>query len=178
MKPVFYALTILAVFIVISFLILSFRIYPTAKIDEKYIWAREYYGRVSGYEHYRNAIGDLSDEKEARRGILMSLVADTITEGELISRGVSPREAESRVENILSDKGEELAKAASNLYGWNVEEFKKFALFPQAREDLLAELLQKNGIDFNDWLSKKLANAEIKIYFLSYRWEDGNLVNK
>src|SRR3989338_4923014 len=108
----------------------------------------------------------------------MSLIAEKIVARELVSRNSDLKDAETRVEEVLLKEGVNVEKAAWTLYGWNIDEFKKFSLLPQARQDILTEILQKEGIDFNEWLLAELAKAEVKIYFLPYRWENGQTVEK
>ncbi len=178
MRFVFFSAVILSALIAIYFLISGLYLYPLANVDGIYIWPKNYYDKLSGFEYYRNIAGETLNEKEVRRGILISLISEKIITRELVLRSPDLKEAETRVEEVLLKDGANIEKAARTLYGWDVGEFKKFSLLPQARQDILTEILQKEGIDFNEWLLAEFAKADVKIYFLPYKWEDGNLIDK
>lgn len=177
MKRLFYALTALFILLAVLFLASGSGFYPVLKINKNFIWASDYYKRFSGFEYYRQTTSEPIDEKTAVRGLILSFISDELVKDELLWRGADSGEAEKRVASAL-DVGGNLEKAAGTLYGWNKDELKKFSLLPQAREDLLAEIFQKDGIDFDGWLAAELAKAEIKIYFLPYKWEGGKLTEK
>ncbi|MEK7566934.1 MAG: hypothetical protein AAB527_02260 [Patescibacteria group bacterium] len=179
MKRLFYILVALLILLVVLLLASSARLYPVLKINNSFVWASDYYDRFSGFEYYRLMTSEPIDEKTAVRGLILSFIADSLVEDELLRRGADLREAEKRVKDALMAGGvENLEKAAASLYGWDIEEFKKFSLFPQAREDILTEVLQKDGIDFDEWLLREMAKADIKIYFLPHKWENGKLSEK
>lgn len=178
MKRLFYVSASILILFFILFLASSARLYPVLKINNNFIWASDYYGRVSGFEYYLQTTSEPIDEKEAIRGLILSFVADNLTKNELLRRGVDSGEAEKRVANALLVGGKSLEKASASLYGWNIEALKKFSLLPQARQDILTEVLQKEGVDFDEWLLLELPKADVKIYFLPYKWENGKLVDK
>lgn len=177
MKRVFYILAALAVLLAAGIFIVSLRFYTVIKVGGDSVRAKEYYARVDGFKKYQSVTSDPIDEESVRRGIIVSLVGDRLTARELAVRGIEPDRAEELVADVLSEVGI-IEKASSELYGWSVEEFKEFTLLPQARRDLLAEALAKEGIDFIDWLRSALISADVKINFLPYVWEDGSVVEK
>lgn len=176
MKRLFYILTALFILSAVLFLASGSGVYPVLKINKNFVWASDYYKRFSGFEYYRQTTSEPIDDKTAVRGLILSFISDGLVKDELLRRGADSGEAEKRVANALLAGGN-LEKAAASLYGWNIEELKKFSLLPQSRQDLLTEVLQKEGIDFDGWLLTELEKAEIKIYFLPYRWQNGQLVD-
>ncbi|MBI5787141.1 MAG: hypothetical protein HY446_01165, partial [Candidatus Niyogibacteria bacterium] len=152
--------------------------YPVIIVNGNFILARDYYSRLGGLEFYRRASGEEVGEDVVRRGVVLSLVIDRLVSDELLKRGAGLEEAEKRVADAVAKDRENLENAAWKLYGWDIKEFEKFSLLPQARSDILAERLALEGVDAGDWLARKAVEAEVKIYFLPYRWELGNLFEK
>ena len=178
MKFVFLGL---AAIILLFFLLVFFTdlpLNPLMQVNGSFIWTKDYYGRLSGLEHYNKQTAESLDIEVARRGLLTSLIIDKLISLELTARKADAGWAEKRMAAALNEKEGDLEKAALELYGWGVGDFKKFVLLPQARQDLLAELLQKEGVDFNDWLRQNLMKAEVKIYSLPYEWLNGSFVHK
>lgn len=179
MRRVFYILAGLGAFLLLLFFFGSNNISPAMKVNGRYIKTGDYYGRLSGFEYYNKLISSKGfDEDAVRKGVIMSLIIDELIELEFETRGVEKNEADKKVEAVLDEQAGDIEKAALEFYGWSTEEFKKFVLMPQARRDILAEVLRKDGLDFNDWLRENLTKADIKIYSLPYRWGDGQLVDK
>jgi len=178
MKKIFYSLSFLVLVILVLSLAAKANFYPVIRLDGEFVGAGDYYERMNGLKRYAQMTAEPFDEKTIGRGIILSLITDELVKKESENRKISADEAHKLVEEVLDSGFENLEKASAELYGWDIEEFKKLVLLPQARQDLLAEALQKEGIDFNKWLSEELARSEIKIYFLPYRWQDGQLVEK
>src|SRR3989344_4504432 len=173
MKRLFYASAMLLVLLAVLISVFNSGLYPILKINGHLIWAEDYYGRFAGFKQYRQATAEPLDEKAVNKGLILSFIADALITEEFGRRGVGANEAEKRVDEVLRVYGGDLEKAVPTLYGWGIEEFKKFSLFPQARQDILTEVLQKEGVDFDGWLLAELDKAKEKIYFLPYRWQDG-----
>lgn len=170
---------ILAVAVLVIFLLAIFnQWYPILKINGELVWAREYYRRLESFDVYRRQTEEQLDQDNAKKGILFSLIIDRIVIEELAGRNIDLKEAEARVSEAAASSKDNLEKAANNLYGLSIRDFKRLFLLPRSRQDILAEKLALEGKDFGKWLDEKLAASEIKIYFLPYRWEAGNLFEK
>lgn len=174
----FYTLLLFSATAVIFISVSSFGLYPVISVNGSLVWAKNYYGLTAGFNRYNGAADVLVDEKPAGRGMIMSLVADEIVLEEFRLRGFSENDAQKRVDEALQKDGANLSEASAKLYGWTLKDLKRFSLLPQARQDLIYEALQKEGVEFGAWLSGRLAKSDIKIYFLPYRWQDGQLVDK
>ncbi|QQG45797.1 MAG: hypothetical protein HYY55_02310 [Candidatus Niyogibacteria bacterium] len=178
MKYVFYILAALVALALLSFFTANLRVYPLINVNGSSVWAGKYYDRLSGLEYYRRATLEPIDEETAKRGIIISLIMNELIESELETRGIDRKEAKKRVEAAWQKAADSLENASRSLYGWSVDEFKEFALLPQARQDILSEVLREEGGDFNEWLNGALVKADVKIYSLPYEWTDGVLVKK
>ena len=176
MKKYFFIAIVLAA--AIFYFAVYFNFYPMLKVNGDFVLAREYYARLGGLEFYSRATGEEADENIISRGVILSLIIDKMVSEELSQRQVGLDEAEKRVSDAVESDLTNLENAAWKLYGWNIKEFERFSLLPQARRDVLAEKLALEGIDMSEWLSQKALEAEVKIYFLPYRWELGNLFEK
>ena len=176
MKKYFFIAVILAA--VFFYFAVYFNLYPILKVNGDFILAKEYYARLGGLESYRRATGEEADENIIRRGFVLSLIINKRVSEELSQRQTSPNEDEKRVSDAVESDLTNLENAAWKLYGWDIKEFERFSLLPQARRDVLAEKLTLEGVDISERLSQKALEAEVKIYFLPYYWELGNLFEK
>lgn len=77
---------------------------------------------------------------------------------------------EQRVNEALSHQN--MAEAATILYGLDASGFKKMVLLPQARRDVLGDAL---GVDFDAWLEDAKKKADVRLILVPYRW-DGEAV--
>ena len=50
--------------------------------------------------------------------------------------------------------------------------------FEKGTNDLLFEILEKEGKYFDVWLKDRLFEVNVKIYFLPYTWKKGELLDK
>ena len=176
MKKYFFIAIVLAA--ALFYFAVYFNLYPVLKVNGDFVLAKDYYARLSGFEFYRRATGEEADENIISRGVILSLIIDKMVSEELSQRQVGSDEAEKRVLDAVASDLTNLENAARKLYGWNIKEFERFSLLPQARRDVLAEKLALEGFDMSEWLSRKALEAEVKIYFLPYYWELGNLFEK
>lgn len=165
---------------VLTVLFLAFfnQLYPVLKVDGEFVWAREYFKRLESFGIYQRQTAEPTDLKNAEKGILLSLIIDKVITYEFARRNLDLKEAEARVSEAVAANPDNLEKAANNLYGLSIQELERLFLLPQARKDILAEKLALERKDFGEWLGEKLAASEVKIYFLPYRWELGNLFEK
>ena len=178
-KVIFYVFSVLGLVFVVLVFVLYAHWHPIITVNGSRIWAGDYFGQVNGFERYRRITNEELDENAVRRGIVLVLIADSLTRGELLRREIADGEIDMRVEEALKIRGrEKLEKATKQLYGWTIRDFKRFSLEPQARQDILAALFEKEGKEFNAWLREELQTAAIKIYFLPYLWQAGELIDK
>ncbi|MBI2039037.1 MAG: SurA N-terminal domain-containing protein [Candidatus Niyogibacteria bacterium] len=176
-KWIFYGVAAIGVlFIALVFFWRSER-YPILAVNGVSVSARDYNTYMRGFERYRRLSNDPLDAQIVKRAVLMSFVADVLVRSELERRGIAA-EAEKDVETALAANRAELEKAASELYGWNIETFRRFALDPQARQLALSRELEKEGKALNDWLREALLAASVSVYGIPYEWSNGQLNEK
>ena len=88
-------------------------------------------------------------------------------------------EARKRVEEALSSADADvLPRATSELYGWSVDEFKKNVLIPQAVQTVLEEQIVITNGNFEEFIQKQLTESEVKLYFVPWQWQDGELIDR
>lgn len=178
-RVIFYVFSVLGLVFVVLVFVLYAQWHPIVTVNGSRIWASDYFDQVNGFERYRRIINEELDEDAVRRGIVLALIADSLIQGELLRKEITGKEIDMRIEEALrTQDAEKLGKATQQLYGWTIRDFKKFSLEPQARQDILAAELEKEGKEFNAWLQEELQTATIKIYFLPYQWQNGQLVDK
>jgi len=178
-KIIFYLLLVAGFLFAVLFFVWQANWYPILNVNGSRIWAGDYLNQLEGFERYRRLSQDEFDEGEVRRGILLSFIADSLVKDELLRRKIPANAAKTLVEEALDTQNkDEFEQATKQLYGWSIRELKEFSLLPQARQDILTEELNKDKEEFNVWLQDHLQNADIKIYFLPYEWQDGELIDK
>lgn len=108
---------------------------------------------------------------EVKRGTLTFLVEDAIIkkEGEKFV-GFSAL-AYQKVNEAVKDS-DDLASAARAVYGISLDDFYNFVLLPQARRDVLKDVL---GSDFDSWFASVKREKKIRLFFVPFRW-DGEAV--
>ncbi|MEK7599186.1 MAG: hypothetical protein AAB474_01900 [Patescibacteria group bacterium] len=161
------------------FLVWSGAWFHILKVNGVRIRTGAYFGRVSGFEHYRRTTKEELDENAVKRGIVFSLIREALIKEELAKFDISDNEIKDRIEKELNrPDGGKFEKATEKLYGWTSQESMKFLIEPQIRQDILAERLEKDGKDFNEWLKERLQKADVKVRYLPYVWQNGELVDK
>ena len=178
-KVIFYVFSVLGSVFVVFVFVLYAQWHPIVTVNGSRIWARHYFDQVNGFERYRRIANEELDGDAVRRGIVLALIIDSLIQGELLRKEITGKEMEMRVEEALRTQDrEKLEKATQQLYGWTIRDLKKFSLEPQARQDILTSVLEKEGKEFNAWLQEEFQIATIKIYFLPYRWQAGELIER
>ncbi|MEK9174949.1 MAG: SurA N-terminal domain-containing protein [Patescibacteria group bacterium] len=113
-------------------------------------------------------------EKELFKNSLENLIINLIIKSSAAEEDLV--KAQKEVEASFNSKtAANLSGVLQNVYSWDAAKFKERILEPQA---LLQIVSQKEGQNFDSWLKSAKANSTIRIWFLPYRWEDGNLVNR
>lgn len=176
-KWIFYGSAAAGVVLIALVVIWKSDRYPILMVNGVSIPAREYYAQIQGFERYRRVARDPVDANLVKNAVLMSLIADVIVRAELERRGAVTK-AEEEVQAAIADKQDELEKSVPELYGWDIEMFRRFMLDPQARQNVLAAELKNEGQEFSDWLRGALLAASVSVYGIPYEWSDGRLVDK
>ena len=68
-----------------------------------------------------------------------------------------------------------LANSVKNIYGWDIQTYRERILEPQA---LFGALNREKGAEFEKWLAAEKAGARVRIWFLPFKWENGQLNGK
>ena len=185
------------IFIISAVLIFGQQIFPAVKASGGSFSFKDFYRDRDGLAANRDltseadltvkAVSDLDLEK----GVINSFVEDSLISSELQRRGKN----QSDIEKLISDniKPENLGKieeATKKLYGWSVDDFKKFILYPQARRQILEVEFNKSPhlpagysgrwgdkdkIDFDAWLGRAKKKAMVSIYLPRWRWVSGEV---
>ncbi|PIR70275.1 MAG: hypothetical protein COU46_02355 [Candidatus Niyogibacteria bacterium CG10_big_fil_rev_8_21_14_0_10_42_19] len=153
--------------------------YVVAKVDKSYLWASEYYQRVGSLEKLKSVSkNDALAEIITKKNILEGMIENSIINAEFSKKDLSEEHAEKIITDALSNKSSTIAEASQKLYGLKLNDFKKLILLPQAKQDILATDMEKNGINFDKWINERSREVSVKIYFLPWMWENGQLVDK
>ena len=165
-------------------------LFPVARVGTAIIWYRAYDNRAGALERFeeRNkamAVGTVltdADRSLLRRSVLQSMIAETVMEGyikkNLFADGL-PAAANALVESTLKTANPNLLpRATKELYGWSVDEFKKEVLYPQALQNVLQARVEKDGGVFSDFLAGELGKAQVRLYGVPWKWENGALKDK
>ncbi|MBI2023903.1 hypothetical protein HYT00_00700 [Candidatus Giovannonibacteria bacterium] len=129
-----------------------------------------------GLVRFRDLNRENASDLDIEKGILLSLIEDAFIKNELKKAGSSSETEDKIVNGTISERDSvKLEKSIGDLYGWTVEDFKNFVLYPQARRILWMEELQKEKRDPQKWLEKSMSEANISIYLLRWKWSDNEL---
>ena len=153
-------------------------ILPAAKIDNSFISLREFSKTSRGFLTFNQKTNQQIPNLLIKEGVLVSIFEDRVVEEELKQRGISKRMVEEALEKQLKNIPEEKLVYSSGLYGWNVKQFSDAILLPQAKIDILADLLKKDGKDYDEWMREKFQSAKISLYFLPWKWNGQTLEKK
>ncbi len=166
-------------------IVASIGYYPIAFISGHLITARRFaleYGAVNSY--YRRVLETYGVKalggSELTPSELEASAMQKIIEDILIQDGAR-REVGSDLDYLVQNKlnqfgsDQELAKAASDLYGFNKNDFWNLILIPQAQRDILAGRLFLKGQKIEDWLVEAEKSAKVSIFSNTLHW-NGNKV--
>lgn len=167
-----------------------FGLFPVARIDTSVIWYREFDTRAGALERFEERSRAMTggkitdaDRLALRRSVLQSMIAQTVLEKyiaeNLFADGL-PAAASAVVEETVTKTADPtlLPRATKELYGWSVDEFKKEVLYPQALQNVLAERIEKDGGSFEEFLDGELKKAQVRLYGVPWKWENGALQDK
>lgn len=167
-----------------------FGLFPVARINGDYMLYRAYHEHAKAFELFesksRLASGNtaLSDgeKNDIKKTVLQNLIKEQIFE-----QYIDKHTALAEVKNIahavaagtLKDADPDvLPRATKEIFGWSVDEFVKNVIFPQALQNELEKAIENDGISFEEFTRMELSNAEVKLYAMPWKWENGGLAEK
>lgn len=187
MKSAIVVLAIIVPFVVGAY-ISGF--YPVVIVGGTPIMARTWLKAEQGAEHFTNAQAKLAPEGkeidfslpanrefllEIQRGTLTFLIEDMIMqqEGDTVAADYF-LDVTDKIKDALS-RMEDLDKKVDRMYGFSIEDFKKFVLVPQARQDVIRAALVSRRQTFEEWIREEKKKKKVRLFFVPYRW-DGEFV--
>lgn len=165
-------------------------VFPVALVEREVIWYHDFSTTANAVTRYENvrrtAAGQpalsASETSEVRKGVLENAIATRILEAYMRSQHSYDMYAQSARDIVStalkSANAALLPKATDKLYGLSVEDFQQKILFPQALQDALRGGVEKDGKNFADVVSVELRKPTVRTFIVSWRWQDGHLVNK
>ncbi len=162
--------------------------YPIALVDGEFVSARRF---VDDYNaallYYNNFLKTYKPNAEESEKIspsdLQLAVIGNIIERVLISHAAR-KEAGSDLDVLIAGKIDkylgdpQLAQAASALYGWNMEDFKKNVLVPQAEREILLGRFFLRAQNFETWFSETKRSVTVYIFSPRFEWNGEAVVRK
>lgn len=181
MKPFIFILTFI-ICVVVGFAATG--VYPVAKIDGGLIANRTFVKVERAAENFANAEFQKTGMKpvdfeasanalfrrDIGKGTLTFLIEDIIIrrEGEKMRDEfnvlVKERVDEALVNSTNADR------AARLVYGLSLADFRAYVLMPQARRDIVAEILKEKNQDFAVWMREQKKGLSVSFYFLKFTW--------
>ncbi|OGZ46864.1 MAG: hypothetical protein A3J54_00175 [Candidatus Ryanbacteria bacterium RIFCSPHIGHO2_02_FULL_45_13b] len=167
-----------------------FGLFPVSRVNGEYLLYRIYNERAKALEQFevKNRLvtgGALltQTEKEAiSKSILQNLIMERVfwqyTQEHTALSGLK-ESADAVVASTLKEADPNiLPQATKELYGWSVDEFVENVLFPQAFQNELREAIEVDGALFDEFARAQLNSAEVRLYAVPWKWENGGLVSK
>ncbi len=151
--------------------------YPVAIINSEIVWEYNLDKEVRAAEYYyqqalRPGSGQalqrdsgqilVTHGKQIRTTVFKNIVERKLVSSAL-KKELNNTELTASINNAISPYLENLnlERAAIALYGLNLTDFYELVIIPQAEKELLYKQLQKNGINYSDWLSQAEKSAKI-----------------
>lgn len=160
-------------------------LYPVALVDGSPIFQRTWKKAQNAAKTFTNAqaqssradpIDFTSSENQellldVMRGTLTSLIEDSAIrqKGDEVVDGLGVLSRE-RVADALRQV-KDPAAAAKLVYGLSLDDFRELVLLPQARRDVLKEVLKEGGQDFDSWLRDVKGSLTVRLFFVPFRWD-------
>lgn len=166
MKKIYIALIILAVIISGLIYVWFSGYYPVALVNGDPIWAwrveQEY---KSALFYYSKAIGNKKMPNEDQEALRIASLEDLI-EQEIINQnfnnftgGEGEKLVSEKIDVYLSDP--KLKNAARALFNLEIKEFTNVILIPQAKKEIIADILSKENRDYEKWLNSQKKSVKI-----------------
>ena len=112
------------------------------------------------------------------KGLLRSIESGTLTfliEDKIILR--EGRGLEKKFESLSSDKINEalrqvgdVEQKAALIYGLSLKDLRTLVLLPQARRDVLQELVDKKGVGLEEWMVRAKQKTSVRLILTSFVW--------
>lgn len=127
--------------------------------------------RVGGKAVDFNAPENAELVRSIKKESLTALIENVIMqqEGERIIRGFRVLALE-RTKNALQDSHTDSERAARFVYGLSLEDFEDLVLLPQARRDVLKEVLGEQSQAFDVWFQGIKKTKQVRLLFVPYGW--------
>lgn len=165
-------------------------LFPIVRVNGEFILYRAYRDHVSAFELFQRqsslaaSSGELTPaaQKAIQQSVLRDLIAHTVFRqyigGHASMSGIEERARGVVNETLRAANADVLPRATKELYGWSVEEFSDNVLFPQALLNELQKEIEKDGASFDEFVRTELNDAQISIYFIPWKWENGAVMEK
>ncbi|GEM_PF-4599959 len=183
-------ISILILVIIAGVAVWSLGLVPVARVNGENILRRAYTDRAAALvmfeEQSRAAAGrddiTLAAADDIRQSVLQNLISEAVFRG-YIEQNLNRADLEERSRRVVDDtlgvaNPDILPRATKQLYGWSVEEFTENVLFPQALQNELAKDIEQGGTPFEEFARTQLSQAEVKLYFVPWKWENGALIGE
>ena len=119
---------------------------------------------------------DIEIKKQAFGNIIDRMLLDKIV-SELDS-SMNQKARDNVKETVSKNQDFSLGEASRKLYGLSEEDFIEFVLVPQAKRNLIAQHFSNDAIKVNEVWDNAVKNANIKIYYPGFYWENGEVKSK
>ncbi len=168
----------------LSYALVKNSYFPVAKINGDYISYRavKENAEVTRRLYTQGMVGsnpdlDLFFSRSNGADLIKSSLESLITNG-IIKSSVSAdvlKQAQAEIDkNFKNSNMASLAGSINTIYGWKIDKFRERILEPQALFQVLSEI---KGKDFENWLSEAKNKSSVKIWFLPFEWQEGELVD-
>ena len=149
---------------------------PAAKVDGETLTLANFFKDRDGLVRFRNLNKEKVSDPELDEVVINSFIENALIKKELSRRGIGEAEVEKYVSGSLGPGDEaNLSAATEKIYAWSVEDFKRFILYPQARQLMLVREFSREKIDGASWLENAKKEAKISIYLPRWKWEEGEV---
>ncbi len=187
MKKIIIILIILAG---IGGIVWFFGLFPVGRINGEFVFYKTYNERVKALERFetknRLAAGSASftssEREEIQKSILQNLIVERVF-WQYVEEHTALSGLKESVDAVVASTLKEadpnvLPQATKELYGWSVDEFTENVLFPQAFQNELREAIERDDAPFDEFARTQLTNAQVQLYLVPWKWENGGLVDK
>ena len=154
----------------------AFGFLPVLSVEGKRVSYGQFLKMYGAYQYYdKVAEREAAPNKELRKLVLQGFVEDILLD-KLIQKTNSDfdNQAKDLVERAIADsKDLALGEATKQLYGLSTADFKKLILIPEAKKNLLAKHYETSPDELERVWNEIIQNADVKVYYPGYLWEQG-----
>ena len=154
----------------ISLYLIKKGLYPVIIINSEIVWGYNLHKEAKAAEHYYKqtlAVYEKEEAKETNYNQIIVSVLENIIEKRLVSEALRQEMSDSELIASIHDTvapylaKPNLEQATLALYGLNLADFYELVIFPQAEKELWEKQLEKDGMDYSDWLSQAKKSSKI-----------------